>query len=169
MFKLLYDARSTNPIDWWDVAFGGLLVAFAFISLAINWRGKRTNYFPLAVAAFSVAWILIVAGLPWLTWHKNASLLRSGKYRVVQGRAEPFCSQKDGKLEEFVVGGHMFSYSQFESLGRFHTPRAFGGPIRNGIYLRISYVDDDDIVRLEERIDRVPREPAAVQLVETCS
>ena len=52
--------------------------------------------------------------------------------------------------EEFVVNGHLFSFSNDPSSIGFHQTTANGGPIHNGIEVRIWWIGDA-IVRLEVR------------------
>lgn len=166
MFRVLYDVRSAFPIDPWWAAFGALFMCFGITNLIVNWKGKRIS--PVMFAALPTIWTLCVVGGPYLNWRHNIGLLQSGNYQIAQGFVQSFCSEKDGKLEEFTVGGHAFSYSHYELLGRFNAVRAFGGTVRSGQYLKITFVDDDDIVRLEERTDRSLRMPSKVQLAELC-
>jgi hypothetical protein len=50
--------------------------------------------------------------------------------------------------ESFVVDGKRFSYSDFIVTSGFHNAASHGGPIRAGLYVRVSYIGNV-ILRLE--------------------
>jgi hypothetical protein len=50
--------------------------------------------------------------------------------------------------ESFVVGGRRFSYSDYSVTPGFSNTRSHGGPIDNGVYVRITH-RDNTILRLE--------------------
>ena len=170
MYQTLFELKSTSPIDWWNASAGFLVIAFAAIAL-IKTRGKANlNGVSLWLTlAFFFLWTLLSTGLPYLGYQHNLGLFESGHFHVAEGPVEVLCSQTDGKGESFIVGGRTFSYTEYESLGRFHQPHAFGGPIRNRLYLRISYVNENDIVRLEKlKKDSLKRFPFHPQYTQGC-
>lgn len=67
--------------------------------------------------------------------HKN--------YRVVEGVVEDFKPKKlftKNKIERFSVNGVRFSYSDLIRNPGFRHSNAYGGPIREGLQVRISYM-----------------------------
>jgi hypothetical protein len=50
--------------------------------------------------------------------------------------------------ESFVVGGRRFSYSDYSVTPGFNNTRSHGGPIDNGVYVRITH-RGNTILRLE--------------------
>jgi hypothetical protein len=80
--------------------------------------------------------------------------------RVVEGRVENFHPMPSGghDTERFDVGDVHFEYSHWSVSQGFNQDVTVGGPIREGLYVRIRYVDrpplangrsDTTIVRLE--------------------
>ena len=57
----------------------------------------------------------------------------------------PYAGHSD---ESFVVGGRRFSYSDFVVTSGFHNAASHGGPIREGLYVRVTYLGNL-ILRLE--------------------
>ena len=81
----------------------------------------------------------------------------AGEFSVVDGTAENFHPMPfEGHQDEcFTVRGVEFCYSDF-IIGRgFNNSTSYGGPIRAGLPVRISYIGNN-IVRLEIRSDSVP-------------
>ncbi|MGH9970245.1 MAG: hypothetical protein ACREBG_20950 [Pyrinomonadaceae bacterium] len=50
--------------------------------------------------------------------------------------------------ETFVVDGHRFSYSDYDETKGFNRTQSHGGPMREGLQVRITHVDGS-IVKLE--------------------
>jgi hypothetical protein len=69
---------------------------------------------------------------------------REGNFSIVEGRVENFRPMPfDGHQEEsFTVGTSRFSYSDFEDTPGFNRTASHGGPIRQGLLVRISYSDE---------------------------
>ena len=51
-------------------------------------------------------------------------------------------------MESFAVGGHRFSYSDYVVTSGFHNTASHGGPIHDGLDVRVSYLGNL-ILRLE--------------------
>jgi hypothetical protein len=154
MYRTLFDLHSSPAFDaWWLVA--GLVFT---IGAGATWMGSRDpargGKAPLKntlIFAFAAFWTSVAVGIPSLTYSLHLHALETGQYHVVEGPVRDFSTRSDGKGERFTVAGVTFEYSDPEEMGRFHTTQVSGGPIRGGLVVRITYVNDDDIVRLEER------------------
>jgi len=156
VYETLYDIRQVSPINWTSLLFGSLVVAYGIFYVAAH-RNKppegRPRWFPVAWLSFAIVWTLLSVGLPFHSSVTHAKALDDGNIRVVEGPIKDFHSQKDCKREQFSVAGQSFEYSKYEEMGRFNQPAPCGGPLRPGMFLRISYVGAGDIVRIERRID----------------
>jgi hypothetical protein len=51
-------------------------------------------------------------------------------------------------MESFEVAGHCYSYSDYVVVAGFNNTQSHGGPIRNGLRVRIADIDGQ-IARLE--------------------
>ena len=97
-------------------------------------------------------------GIVWTgAWALNYSLyarlhdaVDRKEYRVVEGRVTEFVPMpyQGHANESFVVSGHRFSYSDYDLTKGFNWTQSHGGPIRENLQVRITYVDDS-IVKLE--------------------
>ena len=76
--------------------------------------------------------------------------LQNGEAQVVEGIVTDFkpIPPQGHADERFTVAGHTFSYSDYVTTSAFHTTRSYGGPIRAGLRVRVTYVGNS-IVRLE--------------------
>jgi hypothetical protein len=72
------------------------------------------------------------------------SAFKSGRYSVVEGAVENFrpMPYEGHANEEFQVGSVRFSYSDYEDRPGFNQSSSHGGPIREGLKVKISYSDD---------------------------
>jgi hypothetical protein len=106
--------------------------------------GAKLAYF---VLAFSVLWTTVAfltSGRDYLALQKA---LKGGNVDIVEGRVENFVSTPD-KSERFTVCGAAFSYSDYLVTAGFNNTSSHGGPIREGIWVRIAYLGNS-IARLE--------------------
>jgi hypothetical protein len=78
------------------------------------------------------------------------SALRNGQFDVVEGSVENFEPMHDwgNKRESFTVHGVRFRYSDFIVDQCFNNSSTHGGPIRAGLFVRVSYLDSF-ILKLE--------------------
>jgi hypothetical protein len=78
--------------------------------------------------------------------------LRNENYAVVEGRVTDFvaspASGLSQKEESFVVDGRRFTYQGYNVSSGFHQVASQGGPIHEGLYVRITYTGPQ-ILRLE--------------------
>ncbi len=83
-------------------------------------------------------------------YRRLATALHNGDYQVIEGVATGFVPMPpDGHgMESFEVGGHRYEYSDYVVAAGFNQTRSHGGPMRNGIRVRIADVGGA-IARLE--------------------
>jgi hypothetical protein len=159
-YTLIFDAAKIGHLIG-SGAITGLL--FVGVSAFLVWNRRRLpTMFPggmsqeaatgLAVL-FLVFSVLCTAGVLTTTYMRHSMLrkaLQSGAAQVVEGRVEEFKPTPfAGKAaERFTVCGVPFSYSDAIETGGFNVTSRRGGPIRAGLWVRISYVGDL-IARLE--------------------
>jgi hypothetical protein len=71
-------------------------------------------------------------------------VFKSGRYSVVEGTVEDFrpMPYEGHSYEEFRVGSVQFSYSDYQDRPGFNQSSSHGGPIREGLRVRIAYSDN---------------------------
>lgn len=101
---------------------------------------------PLRVAAYAaLALSLLLAGIliaaTVVEFKSLAALEESLMFRTVSGEVEGLSETPSlgWRTESFSVSGVRFSYSAFHYTHAFRTPRSLGGPLREGLPVRIRY------------------------------
>jgi len=104
--------------------------------------------------------VVMSLGLVWCVLNALGALhcsslkraLAEGRVSVVEGTVDRFepMPYEGHRNERFSVNGVTFSYSDYSQDPGFHQSMSHGGPIREGLPVRISYVDKT-IVKLEVR------------------
>jgi hypothetical protein len=145
--RLVFEVASSPPIS---TAVVGLALFAA--SAAMVLLRRRFVVEPMApVVAFTAALVCaMVYSLELLHWRDGVRDARS-KGVVVEGiverlRPEPWAGHAGP--ERFNVGEHYFEYSYFSDTPFFNDSAAHGGPLRNGVPVRILAVNHS-IARLE--------------------
>ncbi|HTV49017.1 MAG TPA: hypothetical protein VMG59_11300 [Phycisphaerae bacterium] len=149
-----------KPYQWWFPAFG---LIFVLIGTILVWNGRRkktettkklVGYF---ILLFASLWVFCAFVLTFFEYRQCINAYRNGNYAVVEGRVENFHPMPyEGHSDEtFTVGNESFSYSDYDIQPGFNQAASHGGPIRDGLQVRIAYYDGQ-ILRLEIRADSVP-------------
>jgi hypothetical protein len=112
---------------------------------------KGIGYILCAVSLLGTA---LFGGWAYLDRLDAEKALNTGAYAVVTGRVEHFRPMPyAGHPEEsFSVAGHTFTYSDYVDTQCFNNTASHGGPIRDGLLVRIAY-EDNCILRIEEFTD----------------
>jgi hypothetical protein len=145
----------TPRLDWTAPAIGAALLLAGALSFAVDrlaWRDRprwRRQFF-VVFMGFSV---LVATGVPLLQWKKRIQLisaLRSGRASIVEGQVRNVVPmpRTGHSLECFTVRDTRFCYSDFVVSPGFNNTQSHGGPIREGLQVRIHHVDGA-IVRFE--------------------
>jgi hypothetical protein len=159
-FETVFDVAQAGYRHWWFPAGGLILVAvgafFVFlprhtaILFPSGLQGQWRRWFGWSYLIFSVVWT-VVALVSTLGGYIDARrALASGKASVVEGVVTDFrpMPRAGHAHESFVVGGQRFFYSDYSVTAGFNNTRSHGGPIDNGVYVRITH-RGNTILRLE--------------------
>ena len=125
----------------------GVGLVRGWIQVEAKQRAKMFGYFFIF---FSMVMETLVI---WNSTRVNADLegaLKNGHYQIIEGPVENLEPMNDwgNKHESFSVRGIRFRYSDFIVNQCFNHSSTDGGPIRAGVLVRVSYLDDC-ILRLE--------------------
>jgi hypothetical protein len=157
-YVTVFDA-STHPYrNLWFV-FDGAILLFAGTIMAFKpaWL-ERLFRRPLRQRR-AFRWFFFVFALVW-TGFAGASIIsdaygasravRDGTCQITEGRVEHFhpMSWTGHDTERFDVNGISFSYSDYIVTAGFNITASHGGPIREGLPVRICY-SNGEILRLE--------------------
>jgi hypothetical protein len=97
--------------------------------------------FGIFLLAFSILmfWVLLRSEI--VAYLEAKRMLRGGRCQIVEGRVEHFVPMpyQGHAVESFDVRGVSFLYSTYEVTPCFNHTSSHGGPIREGLQVRISY------------------------------
>lgn len=125
----------------------GIVVGFMAIIQRRASRGLRPSMVMIAcglLVLFAIYFLHSVRDLK--TWNRETydrakTVYLAGQYSVVEGPVTNFhpMPSTGHQNEAFLVNGAQFSYSDFDGSPCFNNTASHGGPIREGISVRIAY------------------------------
>jgi hypothetical protein len=155
-YRVVFDVAAVGYRNWTFPAFGLIFVALALVVLAYRrWRPAPARpllarVWPYAYLAFAVSWVALALGLSYPRYRRVRAALDSGRFTLVEGVVTHFVPmpRQGHQMERFEVAGHSYAYSDFVVTPGFNNTQSHGGPIREGLRVRIADVDGE-IARLE--------------------
>jgi hypothetical protein len=160
-YELVFDVREAGYRYWWFPAVGlGFLALFIGMFL---WRRRRPytgrswkhRYMPQVGVAISLFWTTVAFQGTFNEYRRMADAMATGRYEMVEGVVTQFVPMPfEGHAKEtFSVAGHRYAYADAIVTAGFNTSQSHGGPIHEGLQVRIADVDGA-IARLEIARDR---------------
>jgi hypothetical protein len=155
-YHTVFDITHVGLKNWYGTLFFlAFLVIWILVMRPIGGQpfwSKRPGAFRVFVT-ISSGFIALLAILDCFFTHLHHNNLRrefeEGRFSLVDGVVSEFSPETLGrKRERFCVRGHCFTYSQSLSIPGFNDSNEGGGPIREGLPVRVSYVGEQ-IVKLE--------------------
>ena len=158
-YRVVFDSAQ-NSFDW---SFGAYALIFVGVGIFMIWFGRRngwtaqkrrTGYFIVGISLLLSAIGLLTS---WSTYSRGRSAMREQAIAEVDGPVTDFRPMSYGGHgdECFTVQTRTFCYSDFDITPGFHNAASHGGPIREGLPVRVFY-SGNMIVRLEVRADALP-------------
>lgn len=156
-YKTVFDIADAGYKAWTFPAFGLIFVAIGValvgyrLRMARDPRGDSTRgrVFPFLYLGFALVWTIVSFVS---TYREYLSLERAAKsdVRVVQGVVSSFSPMPytGHAMERFCVSEVCFAYSDFVVTSGFNNTTSHGGPIREGLPVRVTYAGGS-IVKLE--------------------
>lgn len=157
-YRVVFDV-SQKPFEWWFPAFGLLFIvlgcAYVWLSRRFQWHYSRL--FAGFFIGFACLWTLAALAATLPEYLDLRSAIKEGRASVVEGyvtnfRPMPYQGHQD---ECFSVSEKTFCYSDYGVTAGFNNSTSHGGPIREGLQVRISYIEGT-IIRLEIKSDVLP-------------
>jgi hypothetical protein len=158
-YQVVYDIREVIYPGWWIFAIGILLFSLGLgiiffgdkkpLNSIIGSSTKQRIVMPIFASIFGAVWV----GGGVLNYSNFANLrtaARNGSTEVVEGKVEQFVPMPpEGHAKEtFIVNGQYFAYSDYDMTKGFNHTQSHGGPMKEGLQVRITHVDGS-IVKLE--------------------
>jgi hypothetical protein len=149
-----------KSFQWWFPAVGLILL---LVGAVLIWVGRSKHwslsrrFFAYFMVAFACIWSAFAFSTTSGEYASLRSGYRNGQFSVVEGQVTNFHPMPyEGHQEEcFSVQAQTFCYSDYVITGGFNNTASHGGPIREGLPVRVSYIGNA-IVRLEVRSDALP-------------
>ena len=159
-YTLVFDAAQ-NPADYGPIVrvgvplfcIGLLLVARPALMQSLMPRGLQGSTRTIFSWFFFIVSTLITTALVANSYTNHetiAASLKNGHYQSIEGLVGNFVPMpyEGHSQESFVVSGKRFAYSDYIATAGFHQTASHGGPIRQGLPVRIAYTGNL-ILRLE--------------------
>jgi hypothetical protein len=135
----------------WDFAGAGLILVLMGILFVLGRRrlpGAKAG--PFVFLGIAVLLTLSAFYSTYSEYTRLRSAYENGSAKVVEGAVRSFKPMpwSGHARERFCVEGQCFRYSDFNVTNGFNNTSSHGGPIRDGLLVRVTYVGDA-IVKLE--------------------
>jgi hypothetical protein len=158
-YQVAYDIQQVTYPGWWIFVVG---LVFFFVGLIIllfsdtkaldsivESSKKQRIWMPILSIIFGSLWV----GAGVINYSNFADLrnaAQNGSSEVVEGQVREFVPMPyEGHANEtFVVNGKYFAYSDYDETKGFNHTQSHGGPMKEGLQVRITHVDGS-IVKLE--------------------
>ena len=127
------------------------LVMYRFPKLfARHWSEEWTKRFAAAWLGLAIFWTVTAFTITYLDQESARESYSSGNFKIVEGPIENFDPMPASgyKKESFSVNGVKFEYSDFVVTPGFNNTASKGGPIHEGLPVKISHIDNV-ILKLE--------------------
>ncbi len=155
-YQVVFDIGAAGFRDWW---FPGTGLAFVLTTfLALRFRNTVEKTMPRfargagipILFGFSLIWTAAASIATCGEYFSMRSALQNGRYQFVEGPVEDFkpMPYEGHAMESFRVRTSKFEYSDYVITAGFNKTQSHGGPIREGLKVRIYFVENT-ILRLE--------------------
>jgi len=153
-YRTVFDVEQSGYRHWGFAASGLVFVAVGFAMPALFRLGIipkspawMQKWLPRVFVGFATLWTAAAFVGTFVDYRKAVNALHSGQAKVVEGRVDHY-AQVANKSESFEVNGVKFWYSDGVLIAGFNHTAVEGGPIRQGLPVRISYWNGQ-ILRLQ--------------------
>jgi hypothetical protein len=159
-FTTVFDAANEGYSTWSFPAFGLIFIAIGALLvfapdlmrrlMPSGLQGRYRTVFSWFFLIFASIWTIASFVGTYQQYRNASSCLRDASCPTVEGPVTEFIPTpySGHSMESFAVDGHRFSYSDYVVTPGFHSTASHGGPIREGLYVRITYAGNV-ILRLE--------------------
>ena len=157
-YQTVFDVATAGYNSWSFPAFGLIFIAVGALlvanrkNLPVQWRQgpKAGSLFSFFFLGFAVLWTLISSLSAYSKYASLSKARNTDSLIVVEGVVTDFRRMPvtGHAMEKFCVSGACFEYSDFVITGGFNNTSSHGGPIHEGLQVRVSYVGNA-IVKLE--------------------
>ncbi len=168
-YATVFDVTQTGFRQWSFSAFGLIFVAvglamptlmrIGFFRKSPPWMEK---WFPRVFLGFAIFWTLTTFIRTFADYQTAVDTMRSNRAQVIEGVVTQFVPMPytGHAMESFVVQGVKFCYSDYVITAGFNNTTSRGGPIREGLPVRIWHLGGE-ILRLDVKKPNQAMQPTA--------
>lgn len=149
-YRVVYDIQQAIYPAWWVTLVGLIFISIGALVFYVMYGTSELKEKLLSIGfiLFGILWVAIGL-LSYSEMEKVRAAVRAGNYQVVEGVVRDFAPMPYGHgKESFSLNSQSFSYSDFVLAPGFSQSKSHGGPIREGLQVRVSYIGES-IVKLE--------------------
>lgn len=168
-YRVAYDLIQAGYQNWLQAIPGTII---GIVGLVMLMKRVKSHSVTADLKNSSISIFMIIFGMIWVAaFAGNYSIyaglrdsVMKGGYETVEGRVSNFVPMPyEGHAQEhFDVNGKKFSYSDYDLTKGFNKTKSHGGPIREGLQVRINYVGES-IVKLEIADDLTANPPTSTK------
>jgi hypothetical protein len=145
-FHTVFDASTTGWRYWWFPAIGLIFVMIGVaMPLMIRTGAFRSKplfikrWLPRLFLGFAIVWTTATFFVTFFDYRSSVSALKENRAEMIEGPVTDFHPMPySGHVDEsFVVNGVKFEYSDYGVTAGFNNTTSHGGPIREGLMVRI--------------------------------
>lgn len=155
-YTVVFDISNVGYKAWSFAAVGLVFIAvgigtFVFANvLPFRWSKPAAKYFRVFFLGYAVVWTISVFDSTYRDYRLARDARASHRFKVAEGLVQDFRPMPYGghSMEHFCVDEACFEYSDYVITPGFNNTASHGGPIREGLPVRVFYVGNT-IIRLE--------------------
>lgn len=130
-----------------------IIAAILIISTILWFIFSNSTIGRYSFLAFTLLFIVFTIAVPYWDHLRLAGRLTASDYQVVEGFTTGYwrkdwyepSDRTDYSYEAFQVGNVQFGYHRFVETASFHNEEATYFPLRNGLWVRICYIPEQQI------------------------
>ena len=157
-YRTVFDIASAGYKSWTFPMVGLIFIFVGALVVAVRrhlpgWWGKHptaSNIFAFSFLGFTVAWTLVSFFGTYRDYSSASGAMERNHALVAEGIVSDFKPMPvtGHAMESFCVSGKCFRYSDYAITAGFNNTSSHGGPIRQGLPVRVTYVGNT-ILKLE--------------------
>lgn len=156
-YETVFDVTQGGFRQWSFSAFGLIFIVVGLAAPTLIRHGVirkpspwMEKWFPRLFLGFALFWTLTSFISTYSDYRGAIDAMHTNRAKVVEGivtKFKPMAYTGHG-MESFVVHGVRFQYSDYVITAGFNNTSSHGGPVREGLPVRIWYLDGE-ILRLD--------------------
>jgi hypothetical protein len=141
-YRTVFVVLQVSPPSWLSLVVPTAITIFTVLATVafVRYKTRRVAVVVAYVVTLFMAMVLSPAGVPNMYARAKDTYVK-GDYSIAEGTVSNFhpMPYSGHQNETFSVNGVEFSYSDYVMVPCFNNTTSHGGPIRDGLHVRIAY------------------------------